>query len=61
MSSQVSTAPNALRRLKNKLVMLKRMREKRKSDKSEDTAEEKIRIKDKLAALARKINQKGNQ
>lgn len=61
MSTQISAvASKAIRGLKNKLSMMKRIREKRQSKKSAGTAEEKKQIKNKLASLARKMKQQGN-
>jgi len=61
MSNQISAvASKAIRGLKNKRVMMKRIREMRKSKKSDGTVEEKKQIKNKLASLARKMKHQGN-
>lgn len=61
MSNQISAvASKAIRGLKNKLVMMKRIREMRQSKKSDGTVEEKKQIKNKLASLARKMKHQGN-
>lgn len=61
MSNQISAvASKAIRGLKNKLAMMKRIREMRQSKKSDGTVEEKKQIKNKLASLARKMKHQGN-